>query len=194
VNYRSREIDTLFQRMAGGAVALDAAAENDAARAVQDWPLLAMLTHAKIAAAATARWQAPVTTAEEPMPLVSPMTDAEPAFEPELIVASAPAAEPPSRLLSPLEQLFRRAEETGKPQSAQSSVFAPAAPQAPMAPLTAPPLKTPASQNQGRLPSLTQPQTAPPQTDDAVAIEPKPRQWRELDTVPAHLFDRVGAR
>lgn len=186
---RSREIDTLFQRMATKVTASpDPAIEDDAARAVEEWPLLAMLTHAKTAPAPRARpihhMMMPV---EEPMALGAPVA-AEPVPEFE------PIADAPSHQLSPLEQLFMRAEQTGKPQAVQSSVFAPAAPAA------APPLKIPAQPTQTRrlpFPPLTAPtvasQAAQP-AEGGVTIEPQPRQWRELDAVPEHLFERVGAR
>lgn len=192
---RSREIDTLFQRMATKVTASpDPAIEDDAARAVEEWPLLAMLTHAKTAPAPRVKpIQHMMMPVDEPMALGAPVA-AEPVPEP----AFEPIAATPSHQLSPLEQLFMRAEQTGKPQAVQSSVFAPTAPAA------APPLKTSAPPAQTRrlpFPPLTAPAAAPQAAprvaqpaEGAVTIEPQPRQWRELDAVPEHLFERVGAR
>lgn len=199
---RSREIDTLFQRMATKVTAApDPVIEDDAARAVAEWPLLAMLTHVKPAPVSVPRarpiqhMMMPVEV-EEPVVLDTPIAAADP-----MPLTPEPYAAPPSHSLSPLEQLFMRAEQTGKPQAAQPSVFA-AAPAPAIAP---PPLKTPAQPAQTRrlpFPPLTAPAAVPqaaPRTaqaadSSAVTIEPKPHQWRELDTVPERLFERVGAR
>jgi len=41
-------------------------------------------------------------------------------------------------------------------------------------------------------PAPGNPATGP--VEPGLTIEPRPRQWQELDTVPAHLFERVGGR
>lgn len=201
MNHRDREIDTLFRRMAGTvAVTPDPMIAIDAARAVDEWPLLAMLTHAVPAHAPHHMMMA----VDEPLPLateapapIARAPEPEPAFEFD------PEPEPTamgSSSLSPLEQLFQRAERTGKPQSYQPTTFAPAEPVS--APLTAPPpLKAPA---QPRLAPLTRPAVAAAPAvstarasrpaDSIVTIEPQPHDRRPLDTVPEHLFERMGAR
>jgi hypothetical protein len=193
VNNRSHEVDTLFRRMAVATTAArDPAIEDDAARAVEDWPLLTMLTHARTAPVKPVHHM--MMPVEEPMTLSAPVAEAAPILEPE----PSPGFEPetPSRTLSPLEHLFRRAEQTGKPQTLQTSVFA-------SAPPPAPPLKAPSQRRLAPLPPLTQaPVAAPPAApkvaaravEDAVTIEPQPRQWRALDSAPERLFERAGAR
>jgi hypothetical protein len=190
VNQRNRDIDTLFRRMATTASAPPAPAiEDDAAHAVDDWPLLAMLTHARIVPAVPARGAAEIPV-DEAMPLANPTVSA---------AAPEPVPEPASRQLSPLEQLFVRAEQTGKPQNSQPSVFAPAP--TPVLATTPtfpapPPLKAPQQQPQRRLAPVppAAPRVAAGTTEGPVTIEPQPRQWRQVDAVPEHLFERVGGR
>jgi hypothetical protein len=187
VNNRSREIGTLFQRMATtNSASPDPAIEDAAARAVQEWPLLALLTRSHVAPAKPVRHMQMAVEAP-PSPVASraivevapePIPERPPEATPE------PAPEAPSRELSPLEQLFLRAERTGKSQSAQPSVFFPAAP----------PLKAPAAPVQrARQAQLTPPRASAPVPEEvAVTIEPQQRQWRELEAVPERLFERVG--
>ena len=169
------------------------AIETDAARAVEEWPLLALLTHLGPAPVAALPRHMQMAV-EAPRPPVAPRAAveavSEPTAEPAAEAIPDPEPETPSRQLSPLEQLFLRAEQTGKPQSAQPSVFSPSVP---------PPLKAPtpsAPPMQRTRPAQPKAATAAAaRSEDAVVmIEPQPRQWRELDAAPERLFERVGGR
>ncbi len=152
MSHRSGEIDTLFQRLAVAAAApTDPTIAADAAHAVEDWPLLAMLTPARPAPTRPAHHM--MMPVEEPIQAAAPVAPA-PLFQPEPAFAPEPEPEAPSHQLSPLEQLFRRAEQTGKPQTFQPTVFAAPAVETAPAP---PPLKVP---TQRRLAPLTPQPTA----------------------------------
>jgi len=195
VTEQRSEIENLFQRMAARSapVAAPAAVPAEAAVATvapvaatpvaEEWPLFAVLRRPR------RTWHAPhmMMPVEDPLPL----TRSAAAPKPAPVASPAPVAdETPASSLSPLEQLFRRAERTGQSQKV-GSVFEPAsappaAPASTLPPTPArmapPPLKTRAAPSPARAPE------AP------VAVAPRQRDWQPLDDVPAHLFDRVGAR
>jgi hypothetical protein len=198
VHHRDRDIDSLFQRIAAAGTA-DPMTAIDAARAVDEWPLLAMLTpplpplartphHMMMPVEETAPPLAGVTHAAAPAP------EPEPAFE--LQPEAAAAAD--ETHLSPLEQLFHRAERTGKPQTLQPRALAPA--EQVSAPLSAPPpLKVPTQRRPA--PTMTRPAAAvsasarsTPAAERPVTIEPRAKEWHAPDMVPEHLFERVGGR
>lgn len=174
---------------------------DEAARAIADWPLLAMLAAGR-PGKATPRAEAVIPTAEvapvfippAPPPAASPppaMAETVSASEPERAVAplaehvsesaleTAPAAarepEPSVRPPSALEQLFSRADKAGQAQPAKRAMFKQSGP---------PPLKTPGQSAADRAAGQS----------GAITIEPRPREWRELETAPDRLFDRVGDR
>lgn len=93
----------------------------------------------------------------------------------------------------PLERMFRRtaqAENGPMPRSvpAPPPLKVPPRKAEPSraAPFAPPPLKTPAARRPVPV--------AAPAPDGAVTIEPKLRQWAELDVQPARLFERLGVR
>jgi hypothetical protein len=176
---------------------------DEAAHAIADWPLLAMLaagrsgmTMPRTAAAVTVEEAAPIfipPASPSPPPSAPAMAEtahsaeSEPAIaplpeyasEPEPVRALAPAAMPEAdaaaRPPSALEQLFNRADKAGQAHPVNRTMFKQSGP---------PPLKTP---------SQSAAASAPGQSG-AVTIESRPRQWHELETVPDRLFDRVGGR
>jgi len=229
LNNRSRDIETLFQRMGAKPLTTrDPGVTEDAARAVQQWPLLAMLTEGlpaprrpmgqpsqSFAEPARVPVNPPAIVPPAPVPPTAPAPSAPAQFAPAQFAPTqfAPAQAAPR---SPLDALFQRAEQTGKPAAAPASVFGTAAP---------PPLKVPQRQSPlPPLPNLGNPSFSPPPAaprnpafsnfaptnfvpgnpapgnpamgpvEPGLTIEPRPRQWQELDTVPAHLFERVGGR
>jgi hypothetical protein len=197
VSNRSRDLDTLFQRLTPEAVTADPVTAIDAARAVDEWPLLAMLAPSLPAARLPHHMMMAV---EEIAPLTAESLAVDPAPESESVFESEPIPEAPKAdaSLSPLEQLFRRAEQTGKPQTWQPSVFVAA--EETSAPLTAPPpLKVP---SQRRLTPPTARSSAAvaggartvQTVENAITIEPRAKAQQAPDLVPEHLFERIGAR
>lgn len=212
------EIDSLFQRMAArsvpavtpeaempvsaalatGQAASIAAPPVQTAAAQEEWPLLVMLRQFRRV------WHAPhmMMAVEDPLPLTPPkrmpataaVAAPQPAAAERHGVADIPSVT--SASLSPLEELFKRAEQTGQAQKI-GSVFEPA-PQAPLpqaVPLpptpprmAPPPLKTRAT------PSSSASSRAPAAADAPAPIAPRQRDWQPLDNIPSHLFDRARAR
>lgn len=194
---RRSEIDSLFQRMAARSAptasteaAAPAAVSHasmpapatpaQAAKTAEEWPLFAMLKTPRRA------WHPPhmMMAVEDVPPRAEPRP--EPAVVPPPTVTDEDG---PTRHMSPLELLFRRAEESGQAQNV-GSVFAPA-PQAvaerqPQARMAPPPLKT-------RAKPLA-PLTPAPSAEVPTTTQPRQRDWQPLDGVPSHLFERVGAR
>lgn len=203
MNNRSREVEALFQRMAAApSGSRNPAVEQDAAHAAAEWPLLALLTPGLPARAPAAKQPAPihvepVAPRVEPVaprivataPVAPPAPPAAPAAR--MAAPTAAPASQPAAAATPLDQLFSRMERAAKPGASAPSVFAPAAP---------PPLKN--APSQARLPPLPTAPVAPKLTrepppeaaEGPVTIEPRPRQWQELETEPERLFARVGGR
>lgn len=196
---RSRAIETLFQRMgAAGAGKHDPAIEKDAASAIGQWPLLAMLTLGpRETGERAATPKATIPPVQPPIPPVNePARSARVVSAPISPVVTAPnlPVPPPGPAIqiSPLQQLFLRAEQTGKGATMPASVFVP------------PPLKVPAGKVATTQPSVftppplkTRAATRPAPTvaaEGPLTIEPKPPQWREPDSLPAQLFERAVAR
>jgi hypothetical protein len=110
-------------------------------------------------------------------PALAPLVERADEAEREYVQAPAAVAmrepEPAVRAPSALEQLFNRADKTGQAQPVKRTMFKQSGP---------PPLKTPSPSAADRTAGQ----------GGAVTIEPRPREWRELETVPERLFDRVG--
>ena len=198
MHHRNRDIDSLFQRITAAPTA-DPMTAIDAARAVDEWPLLAMLTPPLPPLARTPHHMM-MPVEETAAPLAGATHAADPAPEPEPAFQLQPeaAAAADETHLSPLEQLFHRAERTGKPQTLRPPVLAPA--EQVSAPLSAPPpLKVPTQRRPA--PTATRPAAAVsagarsiPAAERAVTIEPRAKEWHAPDLVPEHLFERVGGR
>lgn len=210
---RNRKIETLFQRMGTRSGKHDPAVDREATQAVEQWPLLAMLTPGVRAQVER------VPTVDTPAPPIQPAVVPTKAPVAPVVAPAALAPAATKAQLSPLDQLFSRSADTAK-SGGDQSIFAPpplksAADKAPInaasafapprkstaetapagkAPVAAPPpLRTPAEPQPTR---SVAPAPAPSaQADEGpLMVEPKPRQWRPLETVPSHLFDRAGAR
>lgn len=180
------------------ATAADPMTAINAARAVDEWPLLAMLTQAIPAVSrVTHHMMMPV---EEPQPAASVVGAVDADLEPAAAFAPQPAAEAPAAEtnLSPLEQLFRRAERTGTPQAVSPPAFAAAEQHSP--PLSAPPpLKVPSRQRASSpmahpVAATAAVQRPTPAVESAMTIEPHATERQMPDMVPEHLFERIGGR
>lgn len=184
---------------------------DEAAHAIADWPLLAMLAAGR-PGMTTPHPDAPMAVEEaapifippappppsapaepvmaetadavEPGPAIAPLAEHVDDTEREPVRTPAAAmAEPDATVRAPsaLEQLFNRADKNAPAQPQRATFKQSGKHSGP------PPLKTP-GQSGAAAADRTRGQSG------SVTIEPRPREWRELETVPDRLFDRVGGR